>query len=84
MGRGDVANRDHSVPFPPQRGLLQTEMTSGCSKRGKLGQLSVLQGWGHQKGCEMGSLVCSDVCGKMEWDTKLSRAGAALVPVGLK
>lgn len=29
----------------------------------------------------MSSLVCSDVCGKMEWDTKPSRAGAPLVPV---
>lgn len=41
-------------PFLPQRGLLQTEMTSGCLKRGKLGQLSVSQGWGRQQGCEMG------------------------------
>lgn len=29
----------------------------------------------------MGSLVRSDACGKMQWDTKASRAGAALAPV---
>lgn len=43
LGRRAYVNRDHSVfLFPAQWGLLQTEMTSGCLKRGKLGQLSVL------------------------------------------
>lgn len=43
LGRGRMLLTEITLfPFPPQRGLLQTEMTSGCSKRGKLGQLSVL------------------------------------------
>lgn len=77
LGRRTDVYRDRSVfLFPAWRGLLQTEMTSGCSKRRKLGQSSELLGWGHQYGCKMGSLVHSDVYGKMTRDAKSVRAGA--------
>lgn len=77
LGRRTDVNRDHSVfLFPAQWGLLQMEMTSGCLKRGKLGQLSVLQGLGHWYGCEMGSILHGSVCGKMKRDAKSHGANA--------
>lgn len=75
LGRGDVANRDHSVSLPASQGFAADRDDLWVFKKRKIGQLSVLQGWGHQKGW------CGDVCGKTEWDTKGSRAGAPPAPV---